>query len=87
MKDSGFYVPDEKWDRFATLYGEDAQGQLTPVIGLAAAGLGDYKSQPTMPSGGGGMVSTREITRVLPKCFSMVANWMVFEFWLQRQCI
>ena len=60
MKDSGFYVPKEKWDRFATLYGEDASGALAPVMAGSNVGLGDYKSQPTMPSGGGGMVSTAQ---------------------------
>ena len=60
MKDSGFYVPKEKWDRFATLYGEDASGALAPVMPGSNLGLGDYKSQPTMPSGGGGMVSTAQ---------------------------
>jgi CubicO group peptidase (beta-lactamase class C family) len=60
MKDSGFYIPKEKWDRFATLYGEDASGALVPVLPGSNSGLGDYKSQPTMPSGGGGMVSTAQ---------------------------
>ena len=58
MKDSGFYVPEEKWDRFATLYAENDKGELTAAPAITGAGLGDYKSQPTMPSGGGGMVST-----------------------------
>jgi CubicO group peptidase (beta-lactamase class C family) len=60
MKDSGFYVPKEKWNRFATLYGEDSSGALQATTPAPALGLGDYKSQPTMPSGGGGMVSTAQ---------------------------
>jgi CubicO group peptidase (beta-lactamase class C family) len=60
MKDSGFYVPQEKWDRFATLYGEDSSGALQAATPTPTLGLGDYKSQPTMPSGGGGMVSTAQ---------------------------
>jgi CubicO group peptidase (beta-lactamase class C family) len=60
MKDSGFYVPKEKRDRFATLYGEDSSGALEAVAPAPALGLGDYKSQPTMASGGGGMVSTAQ---------------------------
>ncbi|HTA52181.1 MAG TPA: serine hydrolase domain-containing protein [Candidatus Acidoferrum sp.] len=60
MKDSGFYVPKEKWDRFATLYGEDSSGALQAIAPTPTLGLGDYKSQPTMPSGGGGMVSTAQ---------------------------
>ncbi len=60
MKDSGFYVPKEKWNRFATLYGEDSTGALLATTPTPTIGLGDYKSQPTMPSGGGGMVSTAQ---------------------------
>ncbi|MFI5097468.1 MAG: serine hydrolase domain-containing protein [Candidatus Acidiferrales bacterium] len=58
MKDTGFFVPKEKRNRFATLYRGDEKGEL------AASGTGgeptDYATQPTMPSGGGGMVSTAE---------------------------
>jgi CubicO group peptidase (beta-lactamase class C family) len=60
MSDSGFYVPKEKWNRFATLYGEDSTGALQATTPTPALGLGDYKSQPTMPSGGGGMVTTAQ---------------------------
>ena len=60
MKDTGFYVPKDKWNRFATLYGEDSSGSLLALMPTASLGLGNYKSQPTMPSGGGGMVSTAE---------------------------
>ncbi len=60
MKDSGFYVPTEKWNRFATLYGEDSSGSLLATTPASSLGLPDYKSQPTMPSGGGGMVSTAQ---------------------------
>ncbi|HEY2121630.1 MAG TPA: serine hydrolase domain-containing protein [Candidatus Acidoferrum sp.] len=58
MKDAGFFVPEEKRARFATNYREDAQGQL--VSTAAAGGPSDYASQPTVPSGGGGLVSTAE---------------------------
>jgi len=59
MKDAAFYVPAEKRERFAALY------ETTPDGGMAlntagAGGLGDYATQPTMPSGGGGQVSTVE---------------------------
>ncbi len=59
MKDAGFFVPAEKRARFATNYKNDPQGNFVPV----AAGGGaptDYATQPTMPSGGGGLVSTAE---------------------------
>jgi CubicO group peptidase (beta-lactamase class C family) len=59
MKDAGFYVPEEKRKRFATNYQDDGQGHLTsyPTSGGLPT---DYTSQPTMPSGGGGLVSTAE---------------------------
>ena len=60
MNDSGFFVPKEEWNRFATLYGEDSTGALQVTTPAPTLGLGDYKSQPTMPSGGGGMVSTAQ---------------------------
>jgi CubicO group peptidase (beta-lactamase class C family) len=59
MKDAGFYVPAEKRNRFATLYEFDGKDGIEPDASNAA-GFGDYSTQPTMPSGGGGMVSTAE---------------------------
>ena len=58
MKDAGFFVPQEKQSRFATDY-RIADGNL--VVAPISAQLGlDYTKQPTMPSGGGGLVSTAE---------------------------
>jgi CubicO group peptidase (beta-lactamase class C family) len=54
MKDAGFFVPQDKRSRFATNYHPNPQGELV------AAAPGDYAAQPTMASGGGGMVSTAE---------------------------
>ena len=59
MKDAGFYVPAEKRSRFAALYENDQHGGIRPDTSNAS-GFGDYSRQPTMPSGGGGMVSTAE---------------------------
>jgi CubicO group peptidase (beta-lactamase class C family) len=59
MRDAGFYAPEEKRDRFATLYKADADGKLV-VDPAACCGMREYKVQPTMPSGGGGLVSTTE---------------------------
>src|SRR5579863_8711752 len=59
MKDAGFFVPEEKRTRFATNYRDDHEGHLVP----SATGGGapaDYAKQPTLPSGGGGLVSTPE---------------------------
>jgi CubicO group peptidase (beta-lactamase class C family) len=57
MKDAGFFVPEDKRARFATNYRDEPQG-LTPTSPGSAPT--DYASQPTMPSGGGGLVSTAE---------------------------
>ena len=59
MKDAGFFVPPEKRNRFVTLYHSNPQGELvTEAPGSRYAR--DYATQPTTPSGGGGMVSTAE---------------------------
>jgi CubicO group peptidase (beta-lactamase class C family) len=59
MKDAGFFVPREKRQRFATNYWVDPKGGLTTQP-AGAIGAADYAAEPTMPSGGGGMVSTAE---------------------------
>ncbi|HXY00615.1 MAG TPA: serine hydrolase domain-containing protein [Candidatus Limnocylindrales bacterium] len=56
MKDTGFFVPADKRSRFVTLYRSNEKGELVVENGFG----GDYSTQPTMPSGGGGLVSTAE---------------------------
>jgi len=56
MKDAGFYVPAEKRGRFATNY-RDVNGSLVMTAGSPPT---DYTEQPTLASGGGGLVSTAE---------------------------
>jgi len=59
MRDTGFVVPKDKQGRVATLYRPDKDGNLEADAsggGMAS----DYSKQPTMPSGGGGLVSTAE---------------------------
>jgi CubicO group peptidase (beta-lactamase class C family) len=58
MHEAGFFVPEQNRSRLATNYKADAQGQLQPTP-RSGEPL-DYTAQPTMPSGGGGMVSTAE---------------------------
>ena len=59
MKDAGFFVPQEKRNRFATLYLVDKAGEM--ITGPAPAVPSyDYAVEPTMPAGGSGMVSTAE---------------------------
>ena len=52
MKDTAFYVPAEKMDRFASFYTYDKDRKLIPHPS------GDYTKAPALPSGGGGLVST-----------------------------
>jgi CubicO group peptidase (beta-lactamase class C family) len=58
MKDTAFFVPSDKRSRFATNYRDDEKGQL--VVTTAGSPPTDYTTQPIMPSGGGGLVSTAE---------------------------
>jgi CubicO group peptidase (beta-lactamase class C family) len=55
MKDTAFYAPKSKQDRFAACYGPDGQGGLK-----AASEITSYRffKPPTFLSGGGGLVST-----------------------------
>ncbi len=59
MKDAGFYVPQEKWSRFATVYWVDPMGGLS-ATGPQITNRRDFDREPALPSGGGGMVSTAE---------------------------
>jgi CubicO group peptidase (beta-lactamase class C family) len=60
MQDAGFYVPQGKRSRFAVNYRYD--GRLNQLVAFPTKNGQpiDYTSQPTMASGGGGMVSTIE---------------------------
>jgi CubicO group peptidase (beta-lactamase class C family) len=53
MRDTAFYVPEDKWARYATAYSSDATGALK-----AEAFDPNDKLPPTLPSGGTGLVST-----------------------------
>lgn len=59
MKDTDFYVPDAKTGRFAALYRADAKGMAGPVPPGEKLGW-NFLKPPTMPSPGGGLVSTAE---------------------------
>lgn len=59
MKDAGFFVPEDKRARFATNYRATPEEQITSLT-TGTKGPEDYATEPTMPSGGGGMVSTAE---------------------------
>ena len=56
MKDTAFYVPEQKQARLAALYdGDPATGQLVPAVEGAWR---DVSKPPAAPLGGGGLVST-----------------------------
>lgn len=55
MKDTAFYVPNEKVNRFAACYGPGQNGGLKVVDDPAKS---QYLAQPLLFSGGGGLVST-----------------------------
>ncbi len=63
MRDTGFYVPQEKHGRFAQVYNSDGKGKLT--IGDNSEGR-DFTKPRAFLSGGGGLVSTaRDYMRFL----------------------
>ncbi|MCH2208438.1 MAG: beta-lactamase family protein [Lentisphaerales bacterium] len=55
MKDTDFYVPAEKVERFAANYHSDGKGKLSLKDDPAKS---KFLTKPTLPSGGGGLVST-----------------------------
>ena len=55
MTDSGFYVPDDRIDRFAACYGPTPEGGMRL---LDAPISSEYREPPAMPGGGGGMVAS-----------------------------
>jgi CubicO group peptidase (beta-lactamase class C family) len=57
MKDTSFWVPPEKTDRFASCYQPKAPGQ-TGLKLQDDAGKSTYATPPALESGGGGLVST-----------------------------
>ena len=56
MKDTAFWVPEEKRDRLVTCY-KRIPGSLEPFAGLHLA-VGKYDRDPAFESGGAGLVST-----------------------------
>ena len=56
MKDTGFWVPEEKRDRLVTCYQKTGEG-LREFSRLHLA-VGDYSRKPAFESGGAGLVST-----------------------------
>jgi CubicO group peptidase (beta-lactamase class C family) len=55
MNDTAFYVPEEKWNRLATLYSPKQGGGIQKSTGSAQD---SYKKKPALLLGGAGSVST-----------------------------
>lgn len=55
MKDTDFYVPEEKANRFAQVYGYGPNGELVPGEGFPGA---NFLIDPVFEGGGGGLVSS-----------------------------
>jgi CubicO group peptidase (beta-lactamase class C family) len=55
MVDTAFFVPDDKIERFAASYGRTSRKELKLLDDPRTSG---YRREPTMLSGGGGLVST-----------------------------
>lgn len=56
MKDTAFHIAPEKTGRLASLYAANPSGTLVTTNGGNVAM--DFSKEPTMPSGGGGLLST-----------------------------
>jgi CubicO group peptidase (beta-lactamase class C family) len=55
MKDTGFYVPEDKRDRFTASHGLDKEKKLTATEPAAKS---RFRAKPKLLSGGGGCVGT-----------------------------
>jgi CubicO group peptidase (beta-lactamase class C family) len=66
MEDTAFFVPEEKWGRFATVYSPDGKGGIRPMKDPEAFGntffspIAFYKAPKRYFSGGAGLVSTAQ---------------------------
>jgi CubicO group peptidase (beta-lactamase class C family) len=55
MLDTGFYVPEEKWDRLVPIYALTPEGTIQRMTGPFQDG---FRHPPAMCAGGGGLTST-----------------------------
>ncbi len=58
MVDTGFYVPAEKYGRFAAIYAHGKDGKLAATTTFMGRPAPEYRTAPAVESGGGGLVST-----------------------------
>jgi len=73
MKDTAFFVPDDKLERFAANYASNRRGKLTLKDAPARS---RYRKRPARLSGGGGLVST---ARDYMRFCVMIANGGTFQ--------
>ena len=73
MVDTAFFVPEEKWERFASQHGRGLTGKLRVS---EAAEKSKFLTPPGLPSGGGGLCSTA--TDYLRFC-EMILNQGTFD--------
>src|SRR5580698_10699757 len=57
MKDTAFFVPEEKWSRLATLYSPEKDGGIQRMAG---GPQDSFKKKPALLLGGAGLTSTME---------------------------
>ena len=57
MKETGFYVPEERWSRLAVLYAPKKEGGIEKSTGPAQE---SFKKKPVLLLGGAGLVSTMD---------------------------
>jgi CubicO group peptidase (beta-lactamase class C family) len=57
MKDTAFFVPEDKWNRLATVYRPKTGGGIEPIKG---GPQDSYKKKPMLLLGGAGLASTME---------------------------
>jgi len=55
MRDTAFFVPEQKLERFAACYATTPEGGMRLIDAPASS---EYREPPAMPGGGGGLVST-----------------------------
>lgn len=60
MEDTGFFVPEDKWHRFARIYEYIPEHKQLEPCTWSHLGIGDLKTSPAFESGGAGLVSTME---------------------------
>lgn len=60
MVDAGFFLPEEKWNRLATLYNSGPNGEIVraPAEAQEYANAGTTKKMPIFPRGAAGMLSS-----------------------------